>query len=286
MNVQLLLDNLAFPEGPRWHDGALFFSDLVSKRVMCLRDKQLSEVVHVEGCPSGLGFMPDGSLLIVSMHDRTIMRWSPDGLKVHADLTGYPGDFLNDMVVDETGRAYVGSRSSAHSPNIHYCEKSGPDAIIAVEPNGSTWVAAEGMLSPNGMVISPDGCALIVAETYARRVIKYDRDARGRLSGRRIFAEFEDVWADGMCLDQEGALWIGSPYSHKFVRVHEGGAITCALEVTGGVACALGGEDGKTLFMLSVDVDKLPIDTTVPDRKAKGGAVYCATVEHGHAGWP
>jgi sugar lactone lactonase YvrE len=294
--LELLLDHLAFPEGPRWHQGWLWFSDVTNKRVERVDMAGHREVVATfEDRPSGLGFLPDGSLLVVAMTQRRLLRVTGGKVEQYADLRDFGGDFANDMVVDADGRAYVGVRSAALKPGFPVPEpKDARDVVVVVDPSRKPSVGADQMVSPNGTVITPDGRTLIIAETYAHRLTAFDRADDGTLSRRRVFAEVAGVYPDGICLDDEGAVWVGSPYSDEFVRVRDGGAITDRLSVPGGVACALGGQHRKTLFLLAVDSAALPKPgtsmSTAPvlhgDTKFDGGCIRTMPVEHGGAGWP
>ena len=293
---KLLLDHLAFPEGPRWHQGWLWFSDVTNKRVERVDIAGRREVVATfDDRPSGLGFLPDGSLLVVAMTQRRLLRVTGGRVEPYADLRDFGGDFANDMVVDADGRAYVGVRSAALKPGFAVPDaKDAPDLVVMVEPSGAASIAADQMVSPNGTVITPDGRSLIIAETYAHRVTAYDRATDGTLSGRRVFAEVDGVYPDGICLDDEGAVWVGSPYSDEFVRVRDGGEITDRLSVPGGVACALGGDNRTTLFLLAVDGAALPkpgtSTATAPvlhgNAVFDGGRIWTMPVDHGGAGWP
>jgi sugar lactone lactonase YvrE len=259
--VRILAQGLAFPEGPRWRDGALWFSDIRGQTVQVLNpDGRRRDVVRLNDSPSGLGFLPDGTPIVVSMRDRLLLRLVAGKAELHADLRDVAGDFLNDMLVDEQGRAYVGSRSASLRP------QAGPlgvdsalDAIVIVEPDGDVRLGATGAISPNGTVLTPDGCTLIVAETYAQQLVAYDRSPAGGLTNRRIFAVVPGRYPDGICLDEEGAVWAGSPYTHEFVRIRAGGEVTDRIAMPGGVACALGGDDGRSLFLLGVDPMSLPV---------------------------
>ena len=291
-----LLDHLAFPEGPRWHDGWLWFSDVTNKRVVRVDVGGRHEVVATfDDRPSGLGFLPDGALLVVAMTQRRLVRVAGGKVELYADLRDFGGDFANDMVVDADGRAYVGVRSAALKPGFALPDaKDAPDLVVVVDPSGSASVAADRMVSPNGTVITPDGRTLVIAETYAHRLTAFDRARDGTLSGRRIFAEVDGVYPDGICLDDDGAVWVGSPYSDEFVRVRDGGEITDRLSVPGAVACALGGVDRATLFLLAVDGTALPkpgaSTGTAPvlhgDSVFDGGRIWTMSVDHGGAGWP
>lgn len=245
---QTLLDGLTFPEGPRWHQGRLWFSDFYNYRVMALGLDGKAEVMAVvPACPSGLGWMPDGSLLIVSMNDKCLLRQVGGQLVKHADLSGLAGGPCNDMVVDAQGRAYVG--------NFGYERFKGEDArpavMARVDPDGRVSVAATDMLFPNGAVITPDGKRLIVGETMGNRLTAFDIAPDGGLSNRRIFATHEKLVPDGICLDAEGAVWVADPRTNRCVRVREGGeqVETISLPGRNAYACMLGGEDRKTLFI-------------------------------------
>ena len=248
----VLLDGLVFPEGPRWHGGRLWFSDIHACKVMAVDLAGLSETIaSVPQRPSGLGFLPDERLLAVSVLDGRLLRLDPEGAHTYADLNAPGGVLPNDMVVGEDGRAYVGDVAfeiSAGPPR--------PGNVILVTPDGAARVVAEGLSYPNGMVIAPDGKTLIVAETIGRRLTAFDIAADGSLSGRRTFADLATgaiggTHPDGICLDAEGAVWVASPPTSEFVRVREGGDVTHRIDVSGrwAVACVLGGEDRRTLFL-------------------------------------
>jgi sugar lactone lactonase YvrE len=291
---RVLLDGLAFPEGPRWHDAVLWF---VNGGTVCRVDLNgtMKSVAPIEGGASGMGFLADGTAIVVSMRGRCLMRLSGSDPELHADLRQFPGDFLNDMVVDGQGVAYVGTRRTGMQPTFApHSEADELDALVLVEPDGSARLAADGLISPNGAVISPDGRVLIVAETYGHRLTRFDRAADGSLHGRRVFAEVPGRFPDGICLDEEGAVWFGSPYSDEFVRVREGGEIADRVPLPTGVACALGGPDRCTLFLLQGNAAYLP---TVPDRPQTTSAlsddpvestarIWTMTVPHQGVGWP
>lgn len=246
--VETLLDGLTFPEGPRWHDGRLWFSDFYNYRVVAVGlDGKAEAMATVPECPSGLGWMPDGSLLVVSMLDRRLLRQTSGGLVTHADLSAIAGGPCNDMVVDAAGRAYVG--------NFGYERFKGEDArpakLARVDPDGTVTVVADDMLFPNGSVITPDGKRLIVGESMGNRLTSFDIGPDGGLSNRRIFAAAPDLVPDGICLDAEGAIWVADPRRNRAVRVREGGEITDTIALPGrnAYACMLGGEDRRTLFI-------------------------------------
>ena len=245
----LLVDGLAFAEGPRWHEGELWFSDMFLKQVLRVdaqgRRQIVAELPHQ---PSGLGWTPDGRLLVVSMLDHQLMRLDPGGLVAVAELGAFATGPCNDMVVDARGGAYIGNFGfDLFAEPV----QRRPAALVYVSPEGQARIAAEGMEFPNGAVITPDGGTLIVAETFARRLTAFRIGADGSLHERRVWAELDKVAPDGICLDAEGAVWVASPRTNEFIRVLEGGTVTeriaCEQQA---IACALGGADGKRLFMI------------------------------------
>ena len=257
-----LVSGLSFTECPRWRDGRLYVSDFYTHRVFAFAmDGTAETIAHVPQQPSGLGFLPDGSLLIVSMRDRKILRRQPDGsLVTHADVSALAPGFLNDMLVDRDGRAWVG--------NFGFDLTGGAPArttvLICVEADGAAKVVADELGFPNGMVLTPDGRTLIVAETTMNRLTAFNVSA-GSLSNRRIWAAFGGAPAttnvaetlkqtavvpDGICLDAEGYVWVADAAHKRLVRVAEGGRIVEELKTNGlgAFACMLGGDDGRTLF--------------------------------------
>ncbi|HEY8123712.1 MAG TPA: SMP-30/gluconolactonase/LRE family protein [Myxococcota bacterium] len=247
------LDGFAFLEGPRWHAGRLWFSDMHAQRVYAAsEDGAVEAVARVPECPSGLGWLPDGRLLVVSMEDRKLLRREPDGeLVTHADLSAVATYHCNDLVVDARGRAYVGNFGF----DLHTQQKPRAAQLALVQPDGAVSVAASALEFPNGAVITPDGHTLIVAESFGRRLSAFEIDAAsGALSKRRVWAALSDgAVPDGICLDAEGAIWVASPMSRELVRVHEGGSVSqriaCGERMA--IACMLGGADRRTLFALT-----------------------------------
>ena len=237
MQTQVVLDGLTFPEGPRWREGRLWFSDMHDHRVIAVDLAGRAEtIVEVPQRPSGLGWLPDGRLLVVSMVDRRLLRFDRDGLHEAADLSPYATFHCNDMVVDLDGRAYVG--------NFGWDFAAGGDPVpaklVLVTPDGEVRAVAEDLIFPNGMVITPDGRTLVVAESFAERLTAFDVAADGSLSNRREWARLEGAVPDGICLDREGAIWVASPMSSEVLRVREGGEVTHRLRVeTKPYACML-----------------------------------------------
>jgi sugar lactone lactonase YvrE len=244
----VVVRGLAFAEAPRWHDGKLWYSDFYTHKVYCLgTDGQPREVAEVPGRPSGLGWLPDGRLLVVSMTDRRLLRLDPEGLATVADLSALADFDCNDMVVDCQGRAYVGNFGF----DLIGRAPVKPTVLVLVTPDGQARVVADDLLFPNGCVITPDGATLIVAETFGKRLTAFDIGADGSLSNRRLWADLGDASPDGICLDAEGAVWVASPPTSCFLRVKQGGGIAERIAVQDqAIACALGGADRRTLYMV------------------------------------
>ena len=262
VNTATVASGFAFLEAPRWHEDRIWFSDFYTHRVLSAREdgSDLRTEAAVPQQPAGLGWLPDGRLLVVSMRDRKVLRREPGGaLSVHADLGGHATGHANDMVLDAAGRAYVG--------NFGFDLMAGAPLETAslhrVDPDGTVTEAADDLWFPNGSVITPDG-VLIVNETFGNRSTAFDLTADGRLTNRRVWAQFGPlptdraigqvlaqtrVAGDGCCLDAEGALWIADAIGKRLIRVKEGGEITDELHPGSAVyACALGGADGRTLY--------------------------------------
>lgn len=280
MDTTPLLSDLVFPEGPRWRDGRLVFSDMHAHRVIAVDPQGRAEtLVETPGACSGLGWDPKGRMLVVSMDDHRLLRWDAGTLETAADLSSLAMDApINDMLVDADGRAYIGQFGF----DIHEEQEFTKTDLLVVEPDGTTGVAAGELAFPNGMVLTPDGGTLIVAETYAARLTAFDRASDGSLSNRREWAKLEGAVPDGICLDAEGCVWVASPVSNQFLRVREGGEVTDRVSVDQmAIACMLGGEDGRTLFGLTAP-------TVAPDetRRVRGSRIETARVATPGAGLP
>jgi len=277
--LKVLLDGLAFPEGPRWHDGKLFFSDMHAHQVRSVDMAGKSEVVcEVPNRPSGLGWLPDGRMLIVSMRDRELLLLDRDGLKQAGDMSKLAPFDCNDMVVDREGRAYVGNFGF----DLHANEKPRGTTLVMVAPDGSARIVAEELMFPNGAVITPDGKTLIVGESFGRRLTAFDVGADGALKNRRVWAELGKSVPDGICLDAENAIWVACPTASEVIRVKQGGEVTERIKVeTDAFACMLGGPDGRTLFVATAansDPEKCRADRT--------GRIEMTQVEVPRAGLP
>jgi sugar lactone lactonase YvrE len=280
MQTTIISRGLCFGEGPRWRDGALWLSDMHAHEVVRLTaDGTRETVCQVANWPSGLGWLPGGDLLVVSMTDRRVLRWDGTTLHEHADLSTLASFHCNDMVVDATGRAYVGNFGF----DLHTRQAPKPAELICVEPSGQARVAADGLEFPNGTVITPDGRTLIVAESWGRRLTAFDIAGNGDLSGRRVWAELpEGALPDGICLDDAGGIWSASPSSNECLRLVEGGRVTHRVSVEqGAFACMLGGADGRSLYILTAGSSDPGICQT--DRS---GRVEVWQAPHAHAGLP
>ncbi|HZC46243.1 MAG TPA: SMP-30/gluconolactonase/LRE family protein [Candidatus Acidoferrum sp.] len=277
--LKVLIDGLAFPEGPRWHQGKFYFSDMHAHQVIAVDMAGTPAIVcDVPGRPSGLGWLPDGRMLVVSMRDRKLMRLDRDGLKTFADMSKLAPFDCNDMVVDARGRSYVGNFGF----DLHKGETPRGTTLVMVGPDGVARVAAEELMFPNGMVITPDGKTLIVGETFARRLTAFDIGADGSLTNRRVWAELGESLPDGICLDAENAIWVACPRSSEVIRVQQGGAVVERIKVeTDAFACMLGGADGKTLFVATA-----PDSDPEKCRATRGGRIEIAEVEVPRAGLP
>ncbi len=263
--VSILLEGGKFFEGPRWRDGRWWVSDFYRHGVFTVTpDGREEQVLEIPAQPSGLGWMPDGSLLVVSMRDKRILRRQPDGsLVLHADLSEFAHGYVNDMVVDKQGRAWVGNFG------FDLMEEEDPRAtrLVRVDPDGTVTSVAEDMRFPNGTVITPDGTTLIVGETFGNRMTAFTIADDGSLTDRRVWAQFGPspelttlaevipqlaVCPDGCCLDAEGHIWVADAKGGRCIRVAPGGEIVDEVRPPNGLgvfACMLGGDDGRTLLL-------------------------------------
>ena len=279
-NGRVLLEGLAFPEGPRWHDGRLWFSDMHAYTVIAVDEQgKREEMARVEACPSGLGWLPDGRLLVVSMNDRRLLRQEADGsLSEVANLSSLAPHHCNDMIVDREGRAYIGNFGF----DLMAGQKPVATSLILVTPDGQARIVAEDLIFPNGMVITQDGRTLIVGETFGARLSAFDVAPDGSLSNRRVWAPLTGAVPDGICLDAAGGIWVASPTSSEVLRVVEGGEVTDRISVeTQAFACMLGGSDDRTLFVCTAG-------TSVPEEciANRDGRIEAFTVQFERAGLP
>lgn len=272
LTLTKLADGFCFGEGPRWFEGLLWFSDMLGSAVHTVTLGGAMTTLPMAGHdPSGLGFCPDGCLLVVSSEKRQVLHYDGEDVTGFADLSELARANLGDMVVDAQGRAYIGSQAR------------GDGVIILLDRDGRARVVAEDLDFPNGMVITDDGATLIVAESVGRRLTAYSIDDAGGLSERRVFADGLDAPPDGIALDAEGGVWAAMTLGHRFDRIEQGGAVTERIDMGDriAIACALGGPERRTLFLLS-STDAYPERL----RGTKNSRLDAVTVDVPGAGWP
>jgi sugar lactone lactonase YvrE len=262
--MESLLSGGHFYEGARWHGGHFWVSDLYAGQVLKITPRgEVQVAVQLDDQPSGLGWLPDGTLLVVGMKSRSVWKCREgEAPSLHADITALTGGFANDMVVDQAGHAYV--------TNLGFDLFSGgapsPTTLVRVDPDGSSTIVADKLLFPNGLVVSPDGRTLIVAETFGGRLTAFDIGDDGALSRRRCWAQFgrEPSWEtihslmdtdfapDGCAVDAEGCVWVADALGGRVVRLAEGGVLKDEIKAPAGrglYSCALGGPEGRTLVL-------------------------------------
>lgn len=252
----------AFAESPRWHDGRLWLSEQLAGRVLAISDTGQVEVICEVASPMGLDWLPDGRLLAVSMSEWTVYVFNGQRVEPYCDLRGVCVGPPNDIVVDSLGRAYVGNMGAK---DFLTGEAPQPADLVLIDVDRRARAVATDLLFANGMVFTADGATLIVAETFGHRLTAFRVDATdGSLFDRRVFAELGRRTPDGIALDSEGAVWVGSMETCEFLRVREGGEITDLIETVGrhAVACALGGSNGRTLFMVTLENSEGVTDPT------------------------
>jgi sugar lactone lactonase YvrE len=284
--TRVLLDGFGMGESPRWHDGRLWFSSWGTDEIVAVNLDGQSEVMGSGGGGAGWAadWLPDGRMLVTG---RELIRVEPDGSRVrHADLSHISPYGFSEIAVDGRGSTYVNSINFDFADfNEVMASGNASGKIALVTPDGVAREVADGLAFPNGMVVTPDNATLIVAESFARRLTAFDIGADGGVSNRRAWA---DVTGDGICLDAEGAVWtsdVGPGDSGVCLRVREGGEVLDRIELDRPpYACMLGGEDGRTLFMVAqkwFGPDKM--DELI---RAKTGQILTARVDAPHAGWP
>ncbi|MDT7741074.1 MAG: hypothetical protein QOE59_152 [Actinomycetota bacterium] len=288
-DVRTVIDGMSFTECPRWHEDRLWFVDFYTHRVHSVTEDgaDLRTEAEVPQQPSGLGWLPDGRMLVVSQLDRRILRREPDGsLETHADLSDVVAAQLNDMVVDAEGRAWVGNFGF----DIMGGAPVAPTTLHRVDPDGGVHLAVSDLWFPNGSVVTSDGRTLLVDETLGNRISAFDIADDGGLGRRRTWASFGalpsesdqekalaelSVGPDGNALDAEGALWIADALGGRALRVREGGEIVDEISPgTGVFACGLGGADGRTLYLCAA-----PDFLAHNRRPAREAAILATTVE-------
>ena len=282
--LQILMSGLAFGESPRWHDGRLWVSDWSDREIIAVDPEGKSEIVVRLNFPSFqaicIDWLSDGRLLIVSARDGLLLCREPDGsLVTYADLSRLTDKGWNEIVVDGRGNIYVNGGGF----NLAAGEEFAPGIIALVATDGSARQVADGIAFPNGMAVTPDNSTLIVAESYANRLTAFDISPGGSLSNRRVWADLDGGFPDGICLDAEGAVWYGDVPNKCCVRVREGGEVLQTVELDRGCfACMLGGVDRKTLFMVAREWRGM--ESTADEKRT--GQVLIVEAPAPHAGWP
>jgi sugar lactone lactonase YvrE len=288
--TRIVIEDLGFPEDPRWHDGELWFSDMDAGWVFRMSPGgRATQVVQVPGTPSGLGWLPDGRLLVVSMSDRKLLRLDAEAVREAADLSRLASFRCNDMVVDGEGRAYIGTFGF----DFEGLRPFAPGEIILCPPRGVPRVVADGLAFPNGLAITPDGNRLIVSETLGERLTGFDIGPDGSLRNRRVWAALPSTAPDGISLDAEGAVWVASPVSGAVFRVREGGEVTDRVAVsTQAYSCRLGGPERQTLYITTsyplpslFSIKGLPAPSRETPR-ARMGKIEAIDVKVPGAGFP
>jgi sugar lactone lactonase YvrE len=280
--LRVLISGIAFGEQPRWHEDRLWFSDWGPREVIAVDLEGNSEVIFQgPSFPLCVDWLPDGRLLVVSARDGLLLRREPDGsLETYADLNEAsnppPG---NELVVDGRGNAYVNGGGF----NLMAGEPFAPGVVALVTPDGAARQVADGLAFPNGMAVTSDNSTLIVAESYANRLTAFDIAADGSLANRRSWANLGDGVPDGICIDAEGAVWYADVPNKRCARVREGGEELQVVELDRGCfACALGGADRETLFMMATEWNG-PANMFAEPRT---GQVLTVRAPAPAAGWP
>lgn len=280
--LQVISTDVVFGEGPRWREGWLYFSDMRGGAVKRIRPDGLQEVVFsVPGRPSGLGWLPDGTLLLVSMNDHRLLRYRDGSLQEVADLSPWCTGAANDMVVDRHGHAFVGNMGFDYEKG----EAMRAAVLLRADPDGRVTVAAEDLICPNGMAITADGRTLVVGQSGSRELAAFDLAEDGSLSNRQVYATLpEGAVSDGLCLDARDNVWVASPMTHEFLHMQRGSETVLQWIGTGArhaIACMLGGDDRRTLFCMTAASLHVSGEPSEID-----GRVEIVRVAEPGAGWP
>lgn len=285
----VLVGGLSLPESPRWHNGKLWYIDMVGQTLRTVDLDGRSELVETfEHRPSAVDFLPDGSPVVAFRNTKQILRLSD--LSLYADLSGIGRrgvsfESVNDMVVDGEGRLYI----DCYMPGRDYEQPTidTGDAIVVVDTDGEPRVAATGTYSPNGLAITPDGQRLIAAEPLLSRLVSYAITDEGALADRTVFATIDGVYPDGICVDSEGAIWSSGLRSTNVIRVHEAGQVTASVDTEAGhypIAAMLGGPERRHLFITSCHIPQHP--TSWQAWKPEDAFIEVAEVDVAGDGWP
>jgi len=277
--LRTLLTGRGLLESPRWHGDRLYFSDWSAGEVLAVDLAGRSEVIaRVRSLPLCTAWLPDGHLVIVSSPDGRLLRREPDGSLVTYANLGRPG--WNDIVVDGRGHAYV--NGAGFNPMAG--EEFRPGSVHLVTADGAVRQVADDIAFPNGMAVTADNSTLIVADSYRHQLVGFDIGADGGLSGRRVWADLGDGTPDGICTDAQDAVWYADVPNRRCVRVAAGGIVLQTVDLDrGGFACALGGPEGTTLFIVAAEWRGMTESEMVPPGS---GQVLTIDVEVPGAGWP
>ena len=287
-DTAVLAEGLYFGEGPRWHDGRLWLSDFYAHAVKSVDESgKVRAELELDDQPSGLGWLPDGRLLVVAMKERAVKRLEPAGLVLHADISHLTTHLCNDMVVDGQGAAWVGNfgfnlDAELKSRGGEVFNDHPVANLVRVDPDGSSHIAAEAMHFPNGSVVTPDGKTLIVAETLAGCLTAFTINADKSLSNRRTWAAIEGAAPDGICLNEDNQMWVANAVGPEVFLVAEGGEVIQRVVTSQPCyACMLGGGDGRTLFAITAESSDGGAAAA-----EKTGKVETISVDKAGAGWP
>jgi sugar lactone lactonase YvrE len=278
---ELVVTGLAWPESPRWHQGKLWFSDVHHYRVACWSPgRELQIVCHAPGRPAGMGFMPDGRLLLATALDKKLWWVSPDGeLELALDVADLVVGVLNDMIVDPTGRAWFGDTGF----DLLRGEPARPGALLTWIPGETTArVAASDIEFPNGIVMAADGKSLFLAETLGRRITAFDVERGGHLCRRRLHVALEER-PDGLCGDRANGLWVPLLWQQEIQHIASSGTVTRRVRFAQerAISCVLGGEDRRSLF-----VGIARVDESDKSNVKRVGSIVRISVEEPGAGTP
>jgi len=281
LSLEKVVGDIDFGEGPRWHDGRLWYSDFYQGAVFAVDlGGRREQIVSIDDQPSGLGWLPNGDLLLVAMKSRRVLRFDGQRTHVYADLTKWAPGYCNDMVVTSVGHAYVGDFGFAEDDR----SIPEPTSLIHIDPAGAIRSTGPGLQFPNGMVIPDAGNTLIVAESVGQKMTELEMRADGSLGAASVFAHTSGRAPDGCTLDDEGAVWFadaGRP-GRAVVRVARGGAVLDLIETEDPpYACMLGGESGDQLFVLTA-----PSSSEAKVSGQGRGALWVTGVEVPSAGLP
>lgn len=249
----VLADGLMFPEAPRWHQGELWFTDQHARRVLRMQTNgHLTEVLKTPDLPGGLGWLPDGSPLVVLMTERRVCRITGQNLETYADLSALASFHCNDMLVEPSGRAWVGNFGF----DLHAGEAIKNAELILISPDASAQIVTKDVVFPNGMAITADIKHLLVAETFAARIRIFDIMPDSSLTNARVWADLNGAQPDGLCLADDGSLWVATPNIHQVLHLDSNGNVIDRVFTHGRpYACMLGGADASQLFITTSETD-------------------------------